>query len=489
MIPERLAHYRILERLGAGGMGEVYLAEDTKLGRSVAIKILPPELAGDPDRLDRFIREARAASAINHPNVAHIYEIGTAAGLHYIAMEPVEGEALSAKVASGKSIELSEILDWGIQMADALDEAHQRGIVHRDIKPGNVLVTAKGQIKVLDFGLAKMRREKGVEIESSAPTEAKTKTGLVMGTVSYMSPEQAFGRDVDTRSDLFSLGVLLYELTTGRLPHKGDSFTETIDRIAHAKPEPIARFRRGMGNEIDELDRIVRKLLEKSPADRYQSARELLVDLRNLKRDSESGASVRVATPRRLRPLVWLGTAAVIAVAIAGAYFLLPSDRIDSVAVLPFENDSADPDAEYLSDGITGNIIVSLSRLPNVRVISRNTAFRYKGKTVDPEALGSELDVDAVVLGRVALRGDDLSLTAEAGRNRRWKPFVERGVFQEASRRDGPAGAAGARNFSGAHGASHGGRRVAPGTARNRERRSVSGVSPGKTSHRHPHRR
>ena len=413
MIPERLAHYRVLERLGAGGMGEVYLAEDTKLGRSVAIKILPPELAGDPERLDRFTREARAASAINHPNVAHIYEIGTAAGLHYIAMERVEGETLSAKVATGKSIELSEILDWGIQIADALDEAHERGIVHRDIKPGNVLVTAKGQIKVLDFGLAKMHRGQGVEIESDAPTEAKTKAGLVMGTVSYMSPEQAFGRDVDFRSDLFSLGVLLYELTTGRLPHKGDSFTETIDRIAHNHPEPMARYRRGMGHEIDELDRIVRKLLEKSPENRYQSARELLVDLRNLKRDSELGASIRVAAPRRHRPFAWLGAAAAVAVAIAGVFFFLPSDRIDSVAVLPFESDSVDPDAQYLSDGITGNIIVSLSHLPDVRVISRNTAFRYKGETVDPEALGSELDVDAVVLGRLTQRGDDLLLTAE----------------------------------------------------------------------------
>ena len=200
MIPERLAHYRILEKLGAGAMGEVYLAEDTKLRRAVAVKILPPEVAKNSERLARFVREARAAFAFNHPNVAHIYEIGEDGGFHFIAME---GETLSARLRAAGVLEISQVLDLGIQIADALEEAHERGIVHRDIKPGNLVLSSKGQVKVLDFGLAKMERDLGPELESDSPTEAKTEPGLVMGTVSYMSPDQAFGREVDARSDLF----------------------------------------------------------------------------------------------------------------------------------------------------------------------------------------------------------------------------------------------------------------------------------------------
>ena len=229
MIPETLSHYRIVEKLGAGAMGEVYLAKDTKLDRTVALKILPPAFAENPERLERFVREAKAASAIKHANVAHIYEIGESDGVHFIAMEHVEGETLAARL-SGKPLPTKEILDIGVQVADALDEAHGKRITHRDIKPGNLMLTDRGQIKMLDFGLAKMAATS--EPGSDAPTEAKTSAGTVMGTVQYMSPEQALGRDVDGRSDIFSLGVVLYELATGRLPFSGASPTETLTRIA-----------------------------------------------------------------------------------------------------------------------------------------------------------------------------------------------------------------------------------------------------------------
>ena len=300
----KLGPYEILAPLGAGGMGEVYRARDTKLGRTLALKILPSEFANNEERRERFMREAKAASAITHPNVAHIYEIGESDGVHFIAMEHVEGETL-AVLMKGKPFETKEILDIGVQVADALDEAHVKGITHRDIKPGNLAVTARKQMKVLDFGLAKMAPAEA-SLDSDAATEAKTAAGVVMGTVHYMSPEQTMGREVDGRSDIFSLGVVLYELTTGRLPFSGTSPTETIERITHAQPEAIARFNY---ETPPELDRSIRKCLEKDPEDRYQSAKELLVDLRNLKRNAESGGVV-VSSPQIRRhpgrPSWWL---------------------------------------------------------------------------------------------------------------------------------------------------------------------------------------
>ena len=292
MIPKALSHYHVLEKLGAGAMGEVYLAKDTKLDRTVALKILPPEFAENPERLERFVREAKAASAIQHANVAHIYEIGEADGVHFIAMEHVKGETLAARL-SGKPLPTKDILDIGVQVADALDEAHGKRITHRDIKPGNLMLTDRGQIKMLDFGLAKMAASGH---DSDAPTEAKTAAGMMMGTVLYMSPEQALGHEVDGRLDIFSLGVVLYELTTGRVPFSGESATETIEHIRHAQPEAIPRLNY---EAPAELERIIRKCLEKNPEDRYQSGKELLIDLRNLKRDSESGAVVAAVPTAR----------------------------------------------------------------------------------------------------------------------------------------------------------------------------------------------
>ena len=303
----QLGPYRIIAPLGAGGMGEVYLAQDTRLDRTVALKILPPELAQDPERMRRFVQEAKAASALNHPNVAHVYEIGEAGGIHFIAMEYVEGQPLKAKL--GRPLEACEILDIGTQVADALDEAHSKGVTHRDIKPANIMLTPRGQAKVLDFGLAKLASPSATD----AATEGGTAFGVILGTVQYMSPEQALGRPVDHRSDLFSLGVVLYEMATGRTPFSGSSAPETIDRIAHTQPDAIARFHYGLP---EELERIIRKCLEKDRDRRYQFAREVLVDLRNLKRDSDAVPSPRprvTASPRRYVVLGAL-TAVIVAV-------------------------------------------------------------------------------------------------------------------------------------------------------------------------------
>src|SRR5262245_43407521 len=239
LLGKTIGHYQIISLVGEGGMGEVYRARDAKLDRAVALKILPEEMSADGDRMRRFSREAKAASALNHPNVAHIYEIGEAEGVIFIAMEYVEGQTLAAKI-NGHPLEVSEIVEIGSQIADALDEAHSKGITHRDIKPANVMITARGQVKVLDFGLAKMTR--AVQpVSSDISTQAKTEPGVVLGTVPYMSPEQALGRDVDHRTDTFSLGVVLYEMATGRLPFSGVNTSETLDRILHAQPEALAR--------------------------------------------------------------------------------------------------------------------------------------------------------------------------------------------------------------------------------------------------------
>ena len=281
---QQFCAYKILSLLGAGGMGEVYLAEDPRLDRTIAIKILPREVSSNPDRMRRFVREARAASALKHPNVAHIYEIGECDGTQFIAMEYVEGQTLAARIGS-RPLATAEILDIAIQVADALEEAHSKGITHRDIKPANLMLTARGQVKVLDFGVAKVTHPEGQSKSSDCSTWAKTEAGALLGTVEYMSPEQVLGKEVDHRTDIFSLGVVLYEMATGRSPLSGASTSETMDRILHAQPDAIARFNH---NVPSELERIVRKCLEKDRERRYQSARELLIDLRNLKRDTDA---------------------------------------------------------------------------------------------------------------------------------------------------------------------------------------------------------
>src|SRR5580700_186124 len=279
---ETLAHYRILSLLGKGGMGEVFLAEDTRLNRKVALKVLLPEVAEDTEKLARFVQEARAASALSHPNAAHIYEIGEANGRHFLAMEFIEGQTLEKKL-SGEPLPMTEIVAIGAQVADALDAAHTRGIAHRDIKPANLMIDPRGHVKVLDFGLAKILPVAGTEIPASSQlaTQFLTSGGVVLGTVSYMSPEQALGRDIDHRTDLFSLGVVLYRMATGRLPFTGATTQETLARILQSPPEAMARLNYELP---EEFERLVRKCLDKDRDRRYQSARDLQIDLRNLER-------------------------------------------------------------------------------------------------------------------------------------------------------------------------------------------------------------
>ena len=296
LIGRQLGAYQILAPLGKGGMGEVYRARDTKLDRTVALKILPAAVATDAERMRRFVSEAKAASALNHPHVATIYEIGEAESVRFIAMEYVAGQTLAAKI-NGTPLAIPEIVELGSQIADALDEAHSKGITHRDIKPANVMVTPRGQVKVLDFGLAKIARPQ--PLDSQLSTLAKTQSGVVMGTVPYMSPEQALGRDVDYRSDIFSFGAVLYEMTTGRLPFGGSGTGETLDRILHAQPDAMAQFN---ADAPKELERIVRKCLEKERERRYQSAQKLRDDLKNLQRESAStlAAAVQGKSYRRV---------------------------------------------------------------------------------------------------------------------------------------------------------------------------------------------
>ena len=409
---QEISHYRILGKLGAGGMGEVYLAEDTKLHRRVALKFLLPDAASDPRRMQRFLQEARAAASLHHENIAHIYEIGEDDGRAFIVMEYVEGQTLHARI-DGRPLDTDELVRTAMQIAAALEEAHRAGITHRDIKPANILITARGQVKVLDFGLAKITAAEATGDPNEISTQIHTDAGAVMGTIHYMSPEQALGRAVDRRTDVFSLGVVLYEMATGRRPFAGATATATIDQILHATPDSLSRLNPGIPPE---LERVIRRCLEKDRSRRYSSAQELLDDLRTLQRGLDhpptpSGPSV---APARAR---WSRSAAlaliVLAVAAAGGWLAFRDKPIDSVAVLPFTNASANPDMDYLSDGITENLINRLSQLSGLRVVPRTTVYRYKGKESDPQKIGRALGVRAVIIGRVIPRGQTLSIRVE----------------------------------------------------------------------------
>ena len=456
----KLGRYEIRSKIGEGGMGEVYLAEDTKLNRKVAIKILPAEVSADQDRMRRFVQEAKAAAALNHPNIAHIYEIGETDSLKFIAMEFIDGQTLRQLIHAGQT-DQAKLLRYLQHAAEGLAKAHAAGIVHRDLKPDNVMITRDGHAKVLDFGLAKLVEPlRGAGTGSSdiatAILQQHSKPGMILGTVGYMSPEQAQGQLVDQRSDIFSFGCILFEAVTGQRAFEGKDVIDSLNKIIR---EPVAPISDLNPSAPTDLQRVVRRCLAKDPDERYQTIKDVAIELKEVRRELKGAASVDTTVPpppsnkfgvspsggnvssaRKSLPeasspgtrassaeyLVSgikqhkLAVASAVLVLVAGAIAFLYFQHarntevaIESIAVLPFVNQDNDPNVEYLSDGLTESIINGLTRLPNLKVSPRSSVFRYKGKETDPLKAGKELGVRAVLTGRLQQRGDELVVSAE----------------------------------------------------------------------------
>lgn len=454
-----VSHYKILSEIGKGGMGTVYLAHDTKLERKVAIKFLSKEWSDDKDKLKRFQQEAKAASALNHPNILTIYEIDQVDGVPYISAEFINGTDVSSYVSEEK-ISLIRVLDITMQIATALSTAHEAGIVHRDIKPDNVMIRDDGIVKILDFGLAKLTEKaqtaneklRGQESETLITGSAgspKTLPGIVMGTANYMSPEQARGKDVDQRSDIFSFGALLYEMLTRKRPFDGETTSDVIAAVLTKNPPPVRKLNKGIPKA---LSKIVERSLQKDRKKRFQSISELIGQLEALIRDlqideiektilpeDENGKTkiLKTATGEEANqttaapaagtksnamfnsPFGKIAAAFALLVVFGGigfvawSYFGGGPDQIDSIAVMPFVNESGNQDIEYLADGMTENLISSLAKIPDLSVKARSSVFRYKGKPIDSKIVGDELNVKAVLLGHVVQRGEELTLNLE----------------------------------------------------------------------------
>jgi serine/threonine protein kinase/Tfp pilus assembly protein PilF len=420
MIDETISHFRVLEKLGAGGMGVVYKAVDIRLDRPVALKFLPDNMLHDSQALERFRREARAASALNHPGICTIYDIGEQDGRGFIAMEFIDGETLRSHIRGKALLPLEEILKLGIQIAEALDAAHAKGIIHRDIKPANIFVTKRGQAKVLDFGLAKLVPPGVARADPDFRGEVPGSTsivGIISGTPSYMSPEQVRGDDLDPRTDIFSLGLLLYEMATGRQAFSGSTGGMIIEAVLTRSPVPA----RSINPDIPpRLEEIINKAIHKDREQRYQHAAEILTDLQRLERGTDSGwraaaedtESALISTTRHLHSTGKQPARDSTAQTDAFRRGRV-SKIIDSLAVLPFENANRDPEHEYLSDGIAGSLINILASVPKLRVMAQSTVFRYKGRPIDPQAVGRELNVRAVLTGRIMQSGGSLRIGAE----------------------------------------------------------------------------